>query len=87
MSRPAMRMAPVSTVLRDGSSRIMARKVTLLPEPDSPMMPITSPGRIVKLTWFTACTVASRETKRTHKSRTSTSGGGIGGSPAWGGAV
>ena len=34
-------------------------EVTLLPEPDSPTRPITSPSRIVKSTPLTACTTPS----------------------------
>ena len=44
MSRPPTRMLPDSTARLRGSSRISARMVTDLPEPDSPMMHSTSPG-------------------------------------------
>src|SRR5204863_7793205 len=57
-----------------GNRRIRARSVTLLPEPLSPRMHSTSPGRTEKLTPLTACTVASRLTKRTARSRISASG-------------
>src|SRR5262249_27130777 len=59
---------------RGGSRRISARNVTLLPEPDSPRMHSTSPACTLKLTPFTACTVASRVTNRTLRSRTSANG-------------
>ena len=51
-----------------GSSRISARSVTLLPEPDSPRMPSTSPRASRKLTPLTAWTVRSRCRKRTARS-------------------
>ena len=69
-ARPGRRCGspPSIRARRAGSRRIMARRVTLLPEPDSPRMHSTSPGRTLKLTPFTACTVASRVTKRTVRS-------------------
>src|SRR5712691_2128716 len=53
---------------------MMARSVTLLPEPDSPRMQSTSPASSVKLTPLTAWTVPSRPTKRTARSSQRTSG-------------
>ncbi len=46
----------------DGTSRITASEVTVLPEPDSPTMPIISPGRTLKLTLST--TVAGPDSVR-----------------------
>src|SRR5258708_7136082 len=54
-----------------GWSRRIERRVTLLPEPDSPRMPSVSPRFRSKLTPFTACTVRSGVTKATWRSRTS----------------
>src|ERR1700676_4820162 len=51
-----------------------ARKVTLLPDPDSPRMQSTSPGLTENVTPLTAWTVDSRVTKRTVRSLTSTRG-------------
>ena len=70
-SRPSILTLPSICVRRGGSRRIRARKVTLLPEPDSPRMHSTSPGCTLKLTPLTACTVASRVTNRTLSSSTS----------------
>jgi len=44
----------VDCVRRGGSKRIRARRVTLLPEPDSPRIHSTSPSCTVKLTPLTA---------------------------------
>ena len=49
-----------------------------MPEPDSPTMPSTSPGRSEKLTPRTACTTPSSVGKRTLRSSTSSSGAGRG---------
>src|SRR6516225_10336407 len=70
-SWPSTRTLPVIRARRGGNRRINARRVTVLPEPDSPRMHSTSPGCTRKLTPFTACTVASRVTKLTVRSDTS----------------
>src|SRR5579862_4462296 len=62
------------TVRFAGKSRISARIVTDLPQPDSPMMHSTSPGITSNDTPFTARTVSSRVTNLTVRSWTSTSG-------------
>lgn len=74
MSWSPTRIRPPILVRPLGRSRINARIVTDLPEPDSPMMHSTSPGWIAKETPFTAETVASRLTNWTRRSSTSTSG-------------
>src|SRR3954470_16769926 len=51
----------------------MVIAVTLLPEPDSPTIPSTSPRSSVKLTPSTACTVPSSVANRTFRSLTSRS--------------
>src|SRR5215467_13419105 len=48
--------------------------VTLLPQPDSPTIPTTWPGRTSKLTPSTARTVPSSSSKTTRRSRTASSG-------------
>src|SRR6516225_10999099 len=48
--------------------------VTLLPQPDSPTIPTTWPGRTSKLTPSTARTVPSSSSKTTLRSRTESSG-------------
>src|SRR4051812_31148828 len=48
-----------------------ASDVTLLPEPDSPTSPSTSPGAMLKLTSRTAYTSPVEEGKRTDRLRTS----------------
>ena len=48
--------------------------VTLLPEPDSPTMPSTSPGATSNETPSTARTSPSSVRKETRRSRTSSSG-------------
>jgi hypothetical protein len=53
-SWPPMRTLPSILVRLGGNRRINARRVTLFPEPDSPRMHKTSPGRTLKLTPFTA---------------------------------
>src|ERR1035437_7039268 len=53
-----------------GSSRITARFVTLLPQPDSPTRPSVSPSSRSKETPFTAWTVPSWVRNRTIRSRT-----------------
>src|SRR6185436_12788171 len=73
-SRPAMRTSPSIRVWAGGRSPMRARNVTLLPDPDSPRMPSTSPAARSKLTPFTACTVRSRLAKVTRRSRTDTTG-------------
>ena len=72
-SRPATSMPP-STTAFFGSSFISARSVTDLPEPDSPRMHSDSPAARSRSTPFTALTLESRETKRTVRSRSFTSG-------------
>src|SRR3990170_4548014 len=57
-----------------GSSRRMARFVTLLPQPDSPTRPSASPGSTVNDTPLTAWTTSSWVRNRTTRSRTSSSG-------------
>ena len=51
--------------------------MALLPDPDSPRMPSTSPAARSKLTPFTACTVRSRLAKVTRRSRTDTTGASV----------
>src|SRR6266851_4746031 len=58
---------------RSISCRI-ARIVTLLPQPDSPTIPTTWPGRTSKLTPSTARTVPSSSSKTTLRSRTESRG-------------
>src|SRR6266851_2019170 len=70
-SSPSTRMLPDQRVRCSGWSRRIERRVTLLPEPDSPRMPSVSPRLTSKLTPFTACTVRSGVTKVTWRSRTS----------------
>src|SRR5580704_3587849 len=70
-SSPSTRMLPDQRVRCSGWSRRIERRVTLLPEPDSPRMPSVSPRLRSKLTPFTACTVRSGVTKVTWRSRTS----------------
>ena len=55
MSTPFTRISP-ETAAESGSSRMTARQSALLPQPLSPTMAITSPGRSEKLTSRTACT-------------------------------
>src|SRR3954454_13886387 len=69
-SRPRNLTEPVICA-ETGSSPITAIEVTDLPEPDSPTMPNTSPGRSEKLTPRTACTTPSSVGKRTLRSSTS----------------
>src|SRR5580692_2853837 len=57
-----------------GCRLISERIVTDLPEPDSPMMHRTSPGDTSNETPLTALTLASRLTKLTSRSLTSTRG-------------
>src|SRR5262249_58735525 len=63
-------MLPDQRVRCSGWSFRIERKVTLLPEPDSPKMPSVSPRLTSKLTPFTACTVRSGVTKVTWRSWT-----------------
>jgi len=65
MSLPSITTPPVIRLLPAGSSRIIAFRVTLLPEPDSPRMVMTSPRASSNVMPLTALTVASRLTKRT----------------------
>ena len=46
---------------------MIARAVTLFPDPDSPTRPRTSPGRISRSTPSTACTSAVRVPNQTRK--------------------
>src|SRR5215211_3527597 len=70
-SRPSNRTSPV---IRPPLARpMMARLVTLLPEPDSPTMPRVWPGSSEKLTPSTALTTPSSVSKWTRRSRTSSS--------------
>src|SRR5215469_750812 len=57
-------------------SRISDIIETVLPEPDSPTIPSTSPEATVKERPSTAVTVPSRVRKRTVRSRTSRNGSG-----------
>ncbi len=79
MSWPSITTLPAIWLLPGGSSRIIAFKVTLLPEPDSPRMVMTSPRARSNDTPLTAFTVASRETNETVRSLTWTSDGGTSG--------
>src|SRR6516162_11840135 len=67
-------MLPDNTARRRGRSRISARIVTVLPEPDSPIRHSTSPRLSSNDTPFTAHTVSSRLTNLTCRSSTWTSG-------------
>src|SRR5215211_278926 len=70
-SRPSNRTSPE---IRPPLARpMMARLVTLLPEPDSPTMPRVWPGSSEKLTPSTALTTPSSVSKWTLRSRTSSS--------------
>jgi hypothetical protein len=60
-----------------GSRRITDSAVTLLPQPDSPTRPSTSPRRRVKLTPSTALTTPRRRKKCVCRSRTSRTGGSL----------
>ena len=73
-SRPAN--ASRSARTRPGASirPRTASAVTLLPEPDSPTMPTTSPAPTEKLTSLAACTGASGGPKSTERRSTSSSG-------------
>ena len=67
--------SPENTAFWSRISRISVIAVTLLPEPDSPTMPSTSPRLTVNETPSTACTVPSWVRNETFRSRTSSSGG------------
>src|SRR5829696_1431814 len=70
-SRPSNRTSPV---IRPPLARpMMARLVTLLPEPDSPTIPRVWPRSSEKLTPSTALTTPSSVSKWTRRSRTSSS--------------
>src|SRR5262245_11755064 len=70
-SRPSNRTSPV---IRPPLARpMMARLVTLLPEPDSPTIPRVWPGSSEKLTPSTALTTPSSVSKWTLRSLTSSS--------------
>src|SRR5260370_27916128 len=70
ISSPSSLMLPDQRVRCSGCSFRIERRVTLLPEPDSPRMPSVSPRVTSKLTPFTACTVRSGVTKVTLRSLT-----------------
>jgi len=68
-SRPWNSMRPRTEAL--GAMRVSPRiavAVTLLPHPDSPTSPTSSPGATEKLTWSTARTVPSCESNSTERS-------------------
>ncbi|XQU71893.1 hypothetical protein OJJOAM_004682 [Cupriavidus sp. H18C1] len=69
-SVPSMRMSPVIVVRRGECSRISARNVTLLPEPDSPISATASPGATCSETPLTARMVLPPASKATCRSRT-----------------
>ena len=71
--RGATRAEPVMSAF-DGSSRVSAIAVTLLPQPDSPTRASTSRSATVKLTWSAASTGPSSVRNRTLRSATSSSG-------------
>jgi hypothetical protein len=70
---PSIEIRPPILAVR-GNNRMSERNVTVLPEPDSPRRHRASPAARVKLTSFTTDTSRSRDTKRTLRSSTSTSG-------------
>ena len=57
-----------STTAVSGSSRSSDMKLTLLPQPDSPTTPSTSPSPSVNDSWSTACTGPSSVSNRTERS-------------------
>ena len=56
-SSPSRRMRPATICPGGGTSRMIDSDVTLLPQPDSPTSPSTSPRSMAKLTPSTARTV------------------------------
>src|SRR4051795_818423 len=66
--------SPSNTAFGSRISRMMDITVTLLPDPDSPTMPSTSPGEMSNETPSTARTSPSSVRKETRRSRTSSSG-------------
>src|SRR6266568_1943728 len=75
-SRPRKYACPVTDALGSLMSRMSVIIETLLPEPDSPTIPSTSPSSTVKDRPSTAVTVPRRVRKRTVRSRTSRNGSG-----------
>src|SRR5215831_11657914 len=75
-SRPRKDAWPETLALGSRMSCMSDIIETLLPEPDSPTMPSTSPSSTVKDRPSTAVTVPRRLRKRTVRSRTSRNGSG-----------
>src|SRR3990172_10410663 len=76
-SWPWNNTCPSILACRELMSPITVRKVTLLPEPDSPTTPRVSPGLIENETPSTALTRPSSVGKETRRSLTSSRGSGI----------
>src|SRR3954471_21994949 len=66
--------SPSNTAFGSRIRRMIDMTVTLLPDPDSPTMPSTSPGAMSNETPSTARTSPSSVRKETRRSRTSSSG-------------
>src|SRR4051812_40695775 len=79
---PRYRTWPSKTAFGSRIRRMIESAVTLLPDPDSPTIPSTSPARRLKLSPSTARRTPSSVRNETWRSRTSTSGGSVGPSSA-----